>query len=95
MSEDNVVQMPPIRAVPGGGSGGTSDLDARLREVELDVREIKTTLSGDIKTKLEATATKRDIDRLKLWAAVGCLIGTIAVIGWFVPLLSTVPAPPP
>ena len=95
MSEDNVVRMPSVRAVPGGGNGGNSDLDARLRAVELDVREIKTILAGEIKTKLDQTATKRDIDRLKLWAAVGCLVGTIAVIGWLVRLLSTVPAPPP
>ena len=66
-----------------------------VRAVELDVREIKTILAGEIKTKLDQTATKRDIDRLKLWAAVGCLVGTIAVIGWLVRLLSTVPAPPP
>ena len=54
-----------------------------------------TILGGEIKTKLEATATKRDIDRLKLWAAGGCLVGTIAVIGWLVRLLTTAAAPPP
>ena len=59
------------------------------------MREVKTILGGEIKTKLEATATKRDIDRLKLWAAGGCLVGTIAVIGWLVRLLTTAAAPPP
>ena len=78
---------------PGRGGGG-GDIDARLRAVELDVREIKTTLNGEINTKLDGAATKRDIDRLKLWALIGCLIGTIAVIGWLVRLLSTAPAPP-
>ena len=89
------LQFPAPERRVAGGSGGSGDVDARLRAVELDVREIKTRLAGEIRTKLDQTATKRDIDKLKLWAALGCLVGTIAVIGWLIRLLSTAPAPPP
>ena len=89
------IPFPGAQRTVTGGSGDGRDFDARLRSVELDVREIKTTLAGEIKTKLGETATKRDIDRLKFWAVAGCLIGTIAVIGWLIRLLSTVPTPPP
>ena len=63
----------------GSGSVG-GDFDARLRAVELDVREIK--------TRIESIATKSDVDiataKLQRWAMGGSLVGTIAVIGWLV-----------
>ena len=33
---------------------------------------------------MENMATKNDIDKLKLWAAGGALIGALSIIGWLV-----------
>ena len=67
-----------------GGTGG-GRFDDRLRAVELDVREVR--------TKMQDVATKSDVDiaigKLKIWALIGCVIGTIAVIGWLFKLLAT------
>ena len=68
-----------------GGNGG-GRFDDRLRAVELDVREIKT-MTKDV-------AKKSDVDiaigKLKIWALAGCIIGTIAMIGWLFRLLVTI-----
>ena len=71
----------------GGGNGGRYDVLAeRVRLVELDIR--------DIKTRMETVATKSDIDKLKIWALVGGLIGAVAVIGWLVRLIMNSGAAP-
>lgn len=78
----SLIQFPDSRA--GGGNGGSSD--ERLRALEGDVREIKTTLKklDDFPTKAEIT---NEIYKLKIWATMGALIGSIAIIGWLVKML--------
>ena len=61
--------------------------DRRLRDLELDVREIK--------TRMENVATANDIDKLKLWAAGGALVGTLSIIGWLVVWISRLLASAP
>lgn len=63
----------PERQVEGGNGGS---FDARLRAVEGDIREIK--------AKLENFATKRDIDKLKIWALIGTLVGSFGAITFLV-----------
>lgn len=71
--------------VDGGNGGGSND--RRLRDLELDVREIK--------TRMENVATANDIDKLKLWAAGGALVGTLSIIGWLVVWISRLLASAP
>lgn len=62
MTDPKIVQMPPQRAVPPGDGGDGGDVDRRLREVELDVREIKTGMTHlatkDDLSKMEARQTR-------------------------------------
>lgn len=79
---------PPTAPNHGGGNDGRYDrLDERLRVVEGDVREIK--------TRLEAVATKIDIQRLessienfgsrlKIWLLGSSVTALVLVVGWLV-----------
>lgn len=76
MNEDtNVVQMPQRRPMPsaGGNGDGTRDLDARLRAVELDVREIK--------TQMQHVALQKDVLGLKIWILIGVIGGMLSAAG--------------
>ena len=68
MTEGNVSQFPGQRSLPsdGGGNGGNG-IEKRLRDVELDVREIR--------TSLQHVSTKEDIQRVKVWALSGVIAG--------------------
>ena len=57
---------------------GDHPVDTRLRAVELDVREIQ--------TRLQACATKADIDRLdstlRIWLLSGAVSALLLIVGW-------------
>lgn len=72
------IPFPDRQQTVAGGNGGSND--ARIRAIELDVREIK--------TRTENMATKNDIDKLKLWVAGSALFGALSIIGWLVVLVS-------
>ena len=77
--EDPDEPAPPLNT--SGGNGGRYDrLEERLRNVELDVREIK--------TRTENSATKQDLKlataNLQKWALGGAFGGVAAVLGWLV-----------
>jgi hypothetical protein len=57
MTDPKLIQMPPQQTVPPSDGGDGGDLDRRLREVEFDVREIK--------TKMDQLATKEDIEKVR------------------------------
>lgn len=80
------IPFPDRKQKVAGGNGGSSN-DQRIRDIELDVREIK--------TRMENVATTNDIAKLKLWAAGGALVGTLAIIGWLVMWISRLLAPAP
>ncbi len=64
-----------------GGNGGNSNED-RIRELELDVREIK--------TRMEGLATKTDIGTLRNWILGGVIAGLLAFIWWATRILAIV-----
>ena len=64
-----------------GGNGGSSNED-RIRELELDVREIK--------TRMEGLATKTDIATLRNWILGGVTAGLLAFIWWGTRILAIV-----
>lgn len=37
-----------------------------------------------IETQLGYVATKSDIDKLKIWALIGALVGVLGILGWIV-----------
>lgn len=63
---DNVLNFDSRR----GSRGGGGDLDGRLRNVEIAV--------GKIETTMEHVATKNDVTNVKLWVAVGVIGGITA-----------------
>lgn len=79
----NVTQFPSGRVHSGnGGNGGRFDrLQARLDRFDERLRVVE----GDLKRideKLGNCATKSDIDKLKIWALVGALVGMSGVLAW-------------
>ena len=54
----------------------------RIRELELDVREIK--------TRMEGLATKTDIATLRNWVLGGVIAGLLAFIWWATRILAIV-----
>lgn len=70
----NVVRFPDDqRKVQGSGGDGSDDRN-RLRNVELDVREIK--------TDLKHVALQKDVLGLKLWVLGGVIIGMITAVSF-------------
>ena len=78
------VPTPPVSATSGGGNGNGhgprwSELDARLREVEKSV--------GEIKVEISHLATRKDIESMKVdfikWA-VGTVVAVIASSIWVI-----------
>ena len=67
MTEGNVSQFPGQRSLPSDGGNGGNGIEKRLRDVELDVREIR--------TSLQHVSTKEDIQRVKVWALSGVIAG--------------------
>ena len=80
-----------------GGNGGSSNED-RIRELELDVREIKTRMEGlatktdiaTLRTRMEGLATKTDIATLRNWILGGVIAGLLAFIWWGTRILAIV-----
>ena len=75
------IPFPPRQRRVTGGNGGSSDED-RIRELELDVREIK--------TRMEGLATKTDIATLRNWILGGVIAGLLAFIWWATRILAIV-----
>ncbi len=74
MDEQEITQFPGQILSAGNGNGGK--FDDRLRDVENRLTKIETQLSY--------VATKSDIDKLKIWALIGALVGVLGILGWIV-----------
>lgn len=85
------MQDPNSKVIPlsdqnlSAGSGNGGKFDDRLRAVENRLTAIE--------TKMENVATKTDIERLRVWALGGALVGVLAVVSWLVYwILRNIPA---
>ena len=74
MREYKIIDLPEQPFTGGGGNGGK--FDDRLRDVENRLTAVETLLRN--------TATKTDIERLRVWALGGALVGALAVLSWLV-----------
>ena len=83
----NLHQFPDPQRQVGTGDGGGPDLDARLRTVEGDVREIKTRME-EIATKKDISLLQKDLGLLKkdirIWILSGSTVTLLIIIGWLV-----------
>lgn len=70
----NVVPFPPEdqRGLSSSGGGGSDDR-SRLRNVELDVREVK--------TQMQHVALQKDVLGLKIWILIGVIGGMLTAAG--------------
>lgn len=78
--QSSVTQFPSGRVHRGNG-GRLDRLQARLDRFDERLRVVE----GDLKRideKLGNCATKSDIHKLKIWAFVGALVGSSAVLAW-------------
>ena len=74
------IQFPDSRRSLQSGSGDGGGIDARLRSVEGDIREIR--------ARMESVATKEDIVKLsssmKVWILSSTVTGLVIIVGWLV-----------
>ena len=78
---------PPNNVVPIGTGGGEPPRNGgRIDRIEATLNEVDKRLIV-VESKLPELATKRDIDKLKIWALLGALGGSFAAIIWLARLL--------